>query len=1545
MDNNFDIREYLKIPNNRPVELRICYIAELWYKLVLSAKGGKNHFDIINDLFPELVIKVPSLEIRNRDMDQIRKKTVASNEKKKIPPKLDEQTFYITAYQYNGKLHQGDASIAVHSINCLFGSVTKPKYDSVAKLIQERISSELCTNNMAIDRLRSYYTDLINHLSDDQKNNFVLVFTTYINTVVNDLGREEFKDYSSPLLPIHRRGLLFDLNNYLFYEIGLKNYANFFLWITLGALLRSEIQNLLNTYNSSFGIKMNRLQDVSDIGDADLPGYLFDELLSTYNNHQSMLLLNPDKSMFPQGIPKIPISNRSVYDEYQKKSYTVTEALQIIGTSLPKSSILIEGDGGIGKTLTLFDICTDKYSFFYRVPAIYIPLYVMNSIMDSDAIDTYIKYNFPAGYQRILRLSKQPYKDKPNLVLLLDGINEVAISNRARIERNIDTWSSYPGVLVIVSSRYQQSYEAFFYRYTLLPLEKQEVKSYLELCNVTLPDLNSKIWDVIKTPLYFNMYIQTDFMKNETKHVSYINWRESRNCGEILWNYMLLESYRTIRQRAVEKGSIPAHEYAFAICAIAPCIFHNMLIQNKSSLTMKELLELIDLAVDDYCSNYEPPQIVYSILYDVDHRARIRTTADDHLDWIYEVLVNNSVLFVEKNIDNTANKVFVPLHPILRDGYASIHLYNIANSIVAKKGSQQYPLELQRYQKEFIMQTFAELISNKILFELIANTKRLDHIIFANSISFLLECYGLKNDYHFEKIDFSHMDLRNLNLSTFKKSDEIRLNFPLSADKFTETKVSGFTFATPGHQNLIRVIKVSKSGNFFISASDDLTIKVWDMYSGICRNTLIGHTDIINDVMITFDDNYLISGSNDSTVRVWDINNSSSECLYSETNVPITCLSLSSDSQFLAAGSSNRKVYIWNLKDNYNLVTSYYCHMDEVSCIGFSNDNQYVISAGKDCMAVIYDLKQRQIAGFLRGHTRSIRNLIISDKREICITSSDDNTIRIWDYKLGICLHKLSGHGLSVTDMKLTKDNQFLVSISMDNTICLWDVSSGNQIYSIKDEQPLRLKPVGESDKNQKHWSSIIQLTPDSQIGISSSEKKALFRFDLLTGKQLSDYKQKLFINNIVVSPDGSTCVSSSLNDNTILIWDALSGKNHKVIPYNSDKVLLFSLSPNGRECLCLMNDHSIRICDLDNKYCKHIFYFSNTTYSFIGYILNGEKIICCDIKGNIRIFDTNNDYKEDHYYSYDILHTFTKRQKRSNYDGVWNVVNSDMMLAVDKAGDVYITNKQNQDALFYSPDESAPYCTAATEIGHQENNLCLALGFNTGTIIFCAYDDLHNNRIMFSSDEEIAHIFYRKDSNSLICKEKRVDIVSEFSANIDDYYIEDLPDGRLDKRGIELSAITLSTDNKFLCYGFSDSSIIVWDFALSKYRYPYKTNFDPICILEITFDNRFIICNKSKNELLVISLLNCELNCSLSYDSDFTSIHLLDSSYTCITSHDNGELIKWNVETGKMIEVLMKNQSGLDYRNIDLSKAIITSEKDLLKQNGIITDVNEDVY
>ena len=77
-------------------------------------------------------------------------------------------------------------------------------------------------------------------------------------------------------------------------------------------------------------------------------------------------------------------------------------------------------------------------------------------------------------------------------------------------------------------------------------------------------------------------------------------------------------------------------------------------------------------------------------------------------------------------------------------------------------------------------------------------------------------------------------------------------------------------FDLEGHERSVRSICQIENSNYIASASFDHTIKLWDLNSRSCINTLTEHKSSVINV-IYHSDGYLVSCSNDQTIKVWNI--------------------------------------------------------------------------------------------------------------------------------------------------------------------------------------------------------------------------------------------------------------------------------------------------------------------------------------------------------------------------------------------------------------------------------------------------------------------------------------------------------------------------------------------------------------------------------------------------------------------------------------------------------------------------------------------------
>jgi len=112
------------------------------------------------------------------------------------------------------------------------------------------------------------------------------------------------------------------------------------------------------------------------------------------------------------------------------------------------------------------------------------------------------------------------------------------------------------------------------------------------------------------------------------------------------------------------------------------------------------------------------------------------------------------------------------------------------------------------------------------------------------------------------------------------------------------------------HTGTVQYVILTDDGRA-VSASEDHSLRVWDLASGQCLKVLEGHTDIVNHVALT-GDGRAVSASRDNSLRVWDL--TSGRCLkvLKGHHRAVDHVALTRDGQAVSE-SYDQDLRVWNL--------------------------------------------------------------------------------------------------------------------------------------------------------------------------------------------------------------------------------------------------------------------------------------------------------------------------------------------------------------------------------------------------------------------------------------------------------------------------------------------------------------------------------------------------------------------------------------------------------------------------------------------------------
>jgi len=130
--------------------------------------------------------------------------------------------------------------------------------------------------------------------------------------------------------------------------------------------------------------------------------------------------------------------------------------------------------------------------------------------------------------------------------------------------------------------------------------------------------------------------------------------------------------------------------------------------------------------------------------------------------------------------------------------------------------------------------------------------------------------------------------------------------------------------------------------NLLLSSGSDQTIKVWDITSGrIAKNEMLGHTDKIRFAKYNDSLQQIVSASDDGSVRIWDVNEAEQVRSFKGTKQDFV-VSYDQNSNMVAY-SKNNKVLVKNVVNGNTLGRIVYTRAPVAVELGFSGDICYLI--------------------------------------------------------------------------------------------------------------------------------------------------------------------------------------------------------------------------------------------------------------------------------------------------------------------------------------------------------------------------------------------------------------------------------------------------------------------------------------------------------------------------------------------------------------------------------------------------------------------------
>ena len=331
------------------------------------------------------------------------------------------------------------------------------------------------------------------------------------------------------------------------------------------------------------------------------------------------------------------------------------------------------------------------------------------------------------------------------------------------------------------------------------------------------------------------------------------------------------------------------------------------------------------------------------------------------------------------------------------------------------------------------------------------------------------------------------------------------------------------------------------------------------------------------DVAISPDGDWLYASMAGGLILEWDLLDLEMPPFVLVDDTAAYQVSLAVSHHWLVLGGEDGQTTIWRRDELGGTPIQIKNHDGAVYGLAISHDEAWLVTAGADANAYLYDLQELVREGAaavpqpLKAHTGQIFAVAISPDKQWIVTAggtppwiaveSRDAVVMVWrTADLSAPVATLTDHKGHVSAVDISADSTWLVTASWDNTAHLYDLDDLDDLpYILRGHED----HVVDVAFDQARW-RIVTGSVDQTIRIWDLEgaEQGLIASPLILDEHRSPIVQML------INPDNQWLATAS-NDGQVWLWhlgtnDPEQTRFELVPPHTGERTVL-AFSPNGR--------------------------------------------------------------------------------------------------------------------------------------------------------------------------------------------------------------------------------------------------------------------------------------------------------------------------------------------------------------------------------------------
>jgi WD40 repeat protein len=409
-----------------------------------------------------------------------------------------------------------------------------------------------------------------------------------------------------------------------------------------------------------------------------------------------------------------------------------------------------------------------------------------------------------------------------------------------------------------------------------------------------------------------------------------------------------------------------------------------------------------------------------------------------------------------------------------------------------------------------------------------------------------------------------------------------------------------------GHESSINSVAYTPDGAHVVTASSDMTVRLWETAGGKEIRVLSGHTGQVTSVTVDPSGRMVLSGAADNAIRLWDLPRPDPLLQLAEgTEGLLRGMGISPDAKLLVTGGDDMIVRVWSLvdsKEQYQLKG----HREKILEIAYRADGNQLASSDQAGVVKLWDPLQRSEIHQLGAHEGPLRLLAYHPNNQQLVTAGDDGVVRTWQLAI-LPTRQFPVHETAVSRVRFSANNQSLIT------------SDGAQlaIYTVADQKLARVLEgqVGEVV-------AINRAGNDSLVASGNVTGQVRF-WNMADGQdRFTVQASGQPVSDIVFHAD-NVRVTTSHRDGTVHLWKL------PVAPVpmegHAAGITTITFRPDGLQIASGSEDKSVRLWNPAGGAEPILLAGHEAIISEVIYRPDGQQLVSADQQGVVKIWNPAN--------------------------------------------------------------------------------------------------------------------------------------------------------------------------------------------------------------------------------------------------------------------------------------------------------------------------------